>query len=125
MHEGCCQYLKKSHHCWRLLSVCLFFQTVALLEAFDTTSGVNHFLGTGEEGVASRANFQLQALGSRLGLDYIAARATNLSQFIAGVNSVFHVQIPPGICNLLAVRSRLVSNSLGPNSLQSSWESRY
>ena len=68
----------------------LFFQTVSLLEALDTSGGIDHLLGSSEEGVTSRANVELETLCSGLGLDHVATGAADFNQFIAGVYSVFH-----------------------------------
>ena len=75
----------------------LLLLAVPLIEAFDSSCGVHHLLGSGEEGVASGANLHLHALGGRLGLEYVATRAANLSQLVAGMNSIFHRLGPPGI----------------------------
>ncbi len=48
------------------------FDTVSLLEAFDTTSGIDQLLSAGEEGVACGANFHLEILGSGFRIDHIA-----------------------------------------------------
>ena len=103
----------------------LFFQTVPLLEALDTTSGIDHLLGSGEEGVTSRANVELETLCSGLGFDHVATGAADFSQFIAGVYSVFHFSSSRNMYSAGCTQQKNFCTSLGPNMPQSPKESRY
>lgn len=68
--------------------------TVLLVEAFDTSRGVYEFLFSGKERVAGRADFHLNFLYRRTGLDDIAACAGDGRILILGVNSYSHL-VPP------------------------------
>ena len=103
----------------------LFFQTVPLLEAFDTTGSIDHLLGSSKEGVTSRANVELETLCSGLGLDHVATRAADFSQFIAGVYSVFHLSSSRNINSAGCTQQKKFCTSLGPNMPQSPKEYRY
>ena len=63
----------------------------ALLEAINTSAGINKLLFTGEKRMAFRANFNadFSALGGS-GLNRFAACALDDALFVAGLDSVFH-----------------------------------
>lgn len=65
---------------------------VFLGEAFDAAGGVNELLFAGEEGVAVRADFdvQLVALDGRASREIMAAGAVHRYGVIVGVNTGFH-----------------------------------
>ena len=61
-------------------------------EALDAAGGVNQLLLAGEEGMAARADFdvQLVALDCRTSLEVMAAGAVHRNGVIVGVNTGFH-----------------------------------
>jgi hypothetical protein len=65
---------------------------VLLGEALDAAGGVNEFLFAGEEGVAARADFDIQlvALDGRTSREIVAAGAVHRYGVIVGVNTGFH-----------------------------------
>ncbi len=103
----------------------LFFQTVPLLEALDTSGGIDHLLGSSEEGVTSRANVELETLCSGLGFDHVATGAADFNQFIAGVYSVFHFSSSENMCSAGCTQQKNFCTSLGPSMPQSPKECRY
>ena len=69
-----------------------WFLAIALVEAIDASRGIDQLLFTGEERVASRANFDVQvALLGRAGLECLAASAGNSYIDVFWVNSWFHL----------------------------------
>lgn len=75
----------------------VLFDTVALVESLDTAGRVNNLLLASVERVASGADFNLQVLGSGLGLDHVATRAMDLTKLIIGMNTFLHNR-PPTLC---------------------------
>ena len=68
------------------------FLAVALVEAIDAPGSIDELLFAGEEGVASRANFDVQvALLGRAGRECFAASAANGYIDVFWVNSWFHL----------------------------------
>jgi len=68
------------------------FLAIALVEAIDASGGIDQLLFTGEERVASRANFDVQvALLGRAGRECLAASAGNSYIDVFWVNSWFHL----------------------------------
>ena len=67
------------------------FFAVTLVEAIDASCGIDEFLFTREERVASRTDFDVQVtfLGGA-GLECFAARAGDVYFDVFGVNSWFH-----------------------------------
>lgn len=65
---------------------------VLLGEALDAAGGVNQLLLAGEEGMAARADFdvQLVALDGRTSLEVMAAGTVHSYSVIVGVNTGFH-----------------------------------
>jgi hypothetical protein len=64
---------------------------VLLTKLVHATCGVDHFLLTGVERMAVRANLNLQILSkSRAGLERVAARAGHGDLFIVGMGGGFH-----------------------------------
>ncbi len=65
---------------------------IFLGEALDAAGGVNQLLLAGEEGVAIRANFNIQpvALDGRTSREIVAAGAMHGYGVIVGVNAGFH-----------------------------------
>ena len=69
-----------------------WFLAIALVEAIDTSGSIDELLFAGEEGVASRANFDVQvALLGRAGRECFAASAANGYINVFWVNSWFHL----------------------------------
>jgi hypothetical protein len=65
---------------------------IFLGKAFDAAGGVDEFLLAGEEGVAVRADLDLQhvALDGRTSGEIVAAGAVHRNGMIVGVNTGFH-----------------------------------
>ncbi len=65
---------------------------VFLGEALDAAGSVNELLFAGEEGVAIRADFDIQlvALNRRTSREIVAAGAVHRNGMIVGVNTGFH-----------------------------------
>jgi hypothetical protein len=65
---------------------------VLLGEALDAAGGVNELLLAGEEGMAARADFDIQpvALDGRTGREIVAAGAMYRYGVIVGMNTGFH-----------------------------------
>src|SRR5438876_1071179 len=61
------------------------------LEALHSPFRIHYLLRTGEEGVAIRADFQLDVSDGRPGFDLIPASAADSGCAVFGVNSGFHV----------------------------------
>ena len=77
---------------WRGCAFCGWFLAVALVETIHASGGIDQLLFTGEERVASRANFDVQvALLGRAGLECLAASAGNSYIDVFWVNSWFHL----------------------------------
>ena len=74
---------------------CVFgrwFLAVALVEAIDASRSIDQLLFAGKEGVASRANFDVQvALLGRARLKRLAASAGNIYFDVFWVDSWFHL----------------------------------
>ena len=69
-----------------------WFLAVTLVETIHASGGIDQLLLTGEERVASRANFDVQvALLGRAGLECLAASAGNSYIDVFWVNSWFHL----------------------------------
>jgi hypothetical protein len=69
-----------------------WFLAIALVEAINASGGIDQLLFAGKEGVASRANFDVQvALLGGAGLECLAASAANGYIDVFWVNSWFHV----------------------------------
>ena len=67
------------------------FLAVTLVEAIDASCGIDEFLFTREERVASRTDFDVQvAFLGGAGLERLAARAGDGYFDVFGVNSWFH-----------------------------------
>jgi hypothetical protein len=60
-------------------------------EALHPPFRIHDLLRTGEEGVAIRADFQLDVSDSRAGFDLIPTSAADSGHAVFGVNSGFHV----------------------------------
>lgn len=88
--EGCGPYARNKEES-------VLFDTVALVESLDTAGRVNNLLLASVERVASGADFNLQVLGSGLGLDHVATRAMDLAKLIIGMNTFLHSR-PPTLC---------------------------
>jgi hypothetical protein len=70
------------------------FLAVTLVEAIDASGGIDEFLFTGEERVASRTDFDVQVTFLRgAGLECFAARAGDVYFDVFGVNSRFHLTL--------------------------------
>lgn len=70
------------------------FLAVTLVEAIDASCGIHELLFSGEEGVASRTDFDVQiAFLRRAGLECFAACAANSYFDVFGVNSWFHLTL--------------------------------
>ena len=64
---------------------------VALVEAVNTSGGVDELLLAGEERVAGRADFKVQlVLARRARLEGVAAGAGDCDLFVFGMNSLLH-----------------------------------
>src|SRR5262249_57941147 len=63
---------------------------VLAVEAFDPTRGVDELLLPREEGVARRADVDVDALLRGAGLDDIAAGADDAARVVAGMNAFLH-----------------------------------
>ena len=68
---------------------------VPLVEALNTSSGVNELLGASEERVACRADLDMEVLRRRLCLDHIAARAMDFLKSVLRVDILLHFLLPP------------------------------
>src|SRR5208282_3572790 len=70
----------------------LFRRGVLLVEAFDAAGGVNQLLLAGEEGMAVRADFELQDVAFVRGarLEDVAAGAGHGHFVVVGMNAGFH-----------------------------------
>ena len=68
-------------------------QAELLVEAADTSAGIDHFLLTGVEGVTLGADFHLDILLGGTGGDHVTASAGNGSLFILGMD-VLHRRSP-------------------------------
>ena len=69
-----------------------WFLAIALVEAIDAPGSIDELLFAGEEGVASRANFDVQvALLGGAGMERLAASAGNCYIDVFWVNSWFHL----------------------------------
>ena len=68
------------------------FLAIAFVEAIDASRGIDQLLFAGKEGVASRANFDVQvAFLGRARLKRLAASAGNIYFDVFWVNSWFHL----------------------------------
>ena len=68
------------------------FLAIALVETIHASGGIDQLLFAGEEGVAGRANFDVQvALLGRAGLERLTASAGNSYIDVFWVNSWFHL----------------------------------
>ena len=73
----------------------LLVQTELLVEAADTTAGIEHLLLTGEEGVALSANFHADVLlGRASGIDSTTS-AADRGLLVIRMDSVLHDLIHP------------------------------
>ncbi len=67
------------------------FLAVTLVEAIDASCGIDELLFTGEEGVASRTDFDVQVTFLRgASFECFATRAGDVYFYVFGVNSRFH-----------------------------------
>ena len=99
-----------------------WFLAIALVETIYASGGIDQLLFTGEERVASRANFDVQvALLGRAGLECLAASAGNSYIDVFWVNSWFHLILrhslkrPPAAFfkqDMIGGRARIVKLSL-------------
>jgi hypothetical protein len=69
----------------------LLFDVVLPPEPFDTACGVYQLLLARKEGVAGGTDFNLDIPGGGTGFDYVPAGAGDFSQFILGMDAVFHL----------------------------------
>ena len=77
---------------WRGCAFGGWFLAVALVEAIDTSCGIDQLLFAGKERVASGADFDVQvALFRRARLERLAARAGNCDIDVFWMNSWFHL----------------------------------
>ena len=68
-----------------------WFLAITLVEAIDTSCGIDQLLFAGKERVASRTDFYMQVIfASRPGLERLAARAGDSYFVIFGMDSWFH-----------------------------------
>jgi len=76
---------------WRGCAFCGWLLAVALVEAIDTSCGIDQFLFTGKKWVTRRADFDVQVtfLGGA-SLEALAARAGNRDFNVFWMNSWFH-----------------------------------
>jgi len=73
--------------------LCLrFFYIVLSAEALDAAGGVHEFLFAREEGMAGRANFNLDVPDGGTCLYDIAAGATYLCHLVLGMNLFLHIK---------------------------------
>jgi len=86
-------------------------------EAFDAAGGVHELLLAGEEGMAARADFDLEgvALDGRTSREIVPASAVHGNSVIVGVNTGFHVA---PVCRVRSARpprqgQRTTAASLG------------
>src|SRR5258708_27451490 len=86
---------------------------VFLGEAFDAAGGVNQLLLAGEEGMAIRADFDVQAvaLDGRASRKIVAASAVHRYGVIVGVNTGFH-EAP--FCRVRSARPSLSERRASP-----------
>ena len=77
---------------WRGCAFFGWFLAVALVEAIDTSCGIDQFLFTGKKWMACRTNFDVQVtfLGGA-SLEALAARAGNRDFNVFWMNSWFHL----------------------------------
>ena len=68
----------------------LFLDAVTLIEAINTSAGINQLLLSGEERMAFGADFNLDVLGSGAGLNNVAASTLDGSGLILGVQIFLH-----------------------------------
>lgn len=64
----------------------------ALVEAVNTTTGVNDLLLASVERVAFRANVQVQIATSGVDLEFVTARALDVNSLVLWVDTLFHGQ---------------------------------
>ena len=69
-------------------------QAELLVEAADTSAGIDHFLLTGVEGVTLGADFHLDVLLGRTSLDHVTAGTGNGSLVVLGMDSFLHRSSP-------------------------------
>ena len=69
---------------------CSLLQAETLVETVNTSTGVNQLLLAGIERVALGANFNLNVLLGRTGLNNLAARASDRSLFVLRMGSFLH-----------------------------------
>ena len=77
---------------WRGCAFGGWFLAVALVEAIDASCGIDQFLFTGKEWMASRTDFDVQVpfLGGA-SLERLATRAGNRNFNVFWMNSWFHL----------------------------------
>ena len=68
----------------------LLIAVVFLVEALDTTSGIDHLLLAGEERMTLRADFNSVVTKRGAGFNDVAACTGDLGGFIIGMNAFFH-----------------------------------
>ena len=73
-----------------LAFIALLLQAELLIELINASAAVDKLLLTCEERVALGADFYLDVLLGRTGLDHITAGALNGSRLIIGMNTLFH-----------------------------------
>jgi hypothetical protein len=75
-----------------------YFTTVLAIETLDPAGRVDQPLGAGIEGMAIRADFDVQLVHRRTRLKRIAACAGDYATMVFGMNSGFHfLPFPPSI----------------------------
>jgi hypothetical protein len=67
-----------------------FFTTVLAIETLDSASSIDQPLRAGIEGMAVRADFDLQLVDRRARLERVAAGASNYASMVFGMDSGFH-----------------------------------
>jgi hypothetical protein len=67
-----------------------FFTTVLAIETLDSASRIDQPLRAGIEGMAIRADFDLQLVDRRTRLERVAAGASNYASMVFGMDSGFH-----------------------------------
>lgn len=73
---------------------------VFFMETFNTTGGINHFLLTGIERMATRANFQVYVFTrGRASFECVATTAANFNFSVGGMNVFLH--------NILSISERV------------------
>ena len=84
-----CDIYEKSPHRYAVRTVFLL-QAVFLVETVNTSTGVNKLLLAGVEGMALRADFNLDVLLCGTGCENVATGTADRSLFVLGMDTFLH-----------------------------------